>query len=454
VPQRREWLVTSALPFRGGQGLWLLLLLALCLEGAQGQCVVSNPSKDECETSAGGSPGQFLYKTIYQDSPYPNECNNMTVFLLLDVSINIDTAIRISGFTGASNCRAGNLVAVKSATGVESLDYNSAGCGSGQGGFGKWDQQQSEVTLYPTRMIPANTLLSFHFTLKNPPYGMESPTIYVSTAGAREIKPTAMWKDTTVTALSVNISARCFPEDTTINRYANPGISILPTGWDVQASNHLSYEVVPTSIRTQIWVVSGNTTTYNVSWIGTQVGIDPEPILFLLKVDYTTRVISMNSNFNGSWILNTWETANLPSGAASGDKYTIFVDDVGFHVNDYKNNVTSVYSHRDQIGLNWSGFTRVDSSVSDPPVVVQSGYCSTANLPLPPTPHRSFPLVPPVYRAVFSIYKSLVLPRCRVLFLPCHLISPPPLAHCPGVGRSALAAQLALHRMHRHQRAL
>jgi hypothetical protein len=415
LPLRRELLVTSALPFRGGQGLWLLLLLALCLEGAQGQCVVSKPSVDECETSAGGTTGQFVYKTIYQDSPYPNECNNMTVFLLLDVSINIDTAIRISGFTGASNCQAGNLVALKSATGVNLLDYTSAGCGSGQSGFGNWDQQQSEVTLYPTRMIPANTLLGFHFTLKNPPYGMESPTIYVSTAGAREIKPTAMWKDTIVTALSVNISARCFPEDTIINRNTNPGISILPTGWDVQASNHFSYEVVPTSVRTQIWVVSGNTTTYNVSWIGTQVGIDPEPILFSLKVDYTTPTpaITMNSNFNGSWILDPWVTVPLPSGAASGDKYTIFVDDVGFHVNDYKNNLTYVYSHRDQIGLNWSGFKRVDLSVSDPPVVVQSGYCSTANLPLPAAPHRSFPLVPPVDRVLLllnrPIHESLFL---------------------------------------------
>ena len=208
------------------QGVWLALLLVLCLEGTNGQCTnlrsVAESSDSLCKHEEKLSGGKFVYRTIYQESPYPKECNNMTVFLKIDVSINVDTAITMSGFTNASNCRSDNLVLLKSASGSLEAGFGSSGCDLGTPGYGTWDPINFKVTIYPTKLIKANTLLAFHFTLRNPPHGMESPPIHISLGGQQLIPPTAMWKQTRVTGLTVNSTAQCFPANN-----ENPNIQIV-----------------------------------------------------------------------------------------------------------------------------------------------------------------------------------------------------------------------------------
>jgi hypothetical protein len=193
-----------------------------------------------CSLVQKSSGGRFVFRTIYQDSPYPKECNNMTVFLKIDVPINIDTAITISGFKNASNCRADNIVPIHTATGANEMNFGSSGCGSGTTGSATWDPVNFAVVLYPSSVIAANTIMAFHFALRNPAFGMESPQIHVSLDGGQVIAPTPMWKHTRVTSLSVNASARCFPADVYEQRTANPMIDIVPA----MSTNRTTYKAV------------------------------------------------------------------------------------------------------------------------------------------------------------------------------------------------------------------
>ena len=158
-----------------GLPMGLALLFLLFLGSAHGQCVDPPSTVDSTCTAAGQtSAGQFIHKTILQSAPYPKECNNMTVFVSVNIPISIDTMIVFSGFEGFEPCEGGNVVKVVSGDGKPNTAFSSKSCGIGSTGSADWDAKAGTVSTYPIEQIEANALVSFHFSMRNPAYGRPS----------------------------------------------------------------------------------------------------------------------------------------------------------------------------------------------------------------------------------------------------------------------------------------
>jgi hypothetical protein len=158
----------------------------------------------------------FKIKSIAQNSPFPGAVNRITVTLMPDKKIGVDSALTISGLQGAKVAFPGlqrtdaQQIDLKCAN---AGDFTDVSCAGDITSVSKalFNETKGLLVFFPTDTWAANVTKTFCFDLRNPEMGMKAPTIYIQSGGAEASRPDAMWTSTAIKKIHVDKSKKCFP---------------------------------------------------------------------------------------------------------------------------------------------------------------------------------------------------------------------------------------------------